>query len=1056
MVSVPHTTPLAPSGAFCLRTPLLPFGLLAAWGAGQDASGTRDELRSLARRPELREAILLASPALHDALTTWLDAPHTLPAERQARVERAVIKYLTRLTSRPTPFGLFAAVATGTVGRDTRLEVSPAAACRRHTRLDNELLFALARALHADPAIVAVARFRPNDSLVFTAGQGRYTEARPTATGHSFHLVEVDDGDALQTLIARARDGATREELVAALAGQGHPAAAAAAFVDECIASQLLVSDLAVHVTGAEPTRVLADRLAAISAAAPVARRLHDTLAALERLDAGPPGSPASAYDAIAAALAELPVPVDRQRLFQVDLVRPAAGTLGPAVLDEVRRGVELLQRLAPPHASPLDRFTRAFVERYHGRAVPLLEALDHDAGLGNLLDPAADPSPLLQGLPLRVPEPPQVSLGPRDRHLLHQASLAAATGRREWALTADDLALLCQADPPLLPPDLAAFATLAATAPDAVARGHFTLHLPLADAGAARLLGRFCHADPALHDAVRAHLRTAEAADPGALHAELVHLPEGRIGNILLRPVLRDWEITYLGHSGAAQDRQLPASDLLLQEQDGRLELWSARHARRVVPHLATAHNVDLGLTPYRFLALLEHQGHPPVLRWDWGAAAALAALPRVTHGRLVLALAQWRLTQPELRALGQGPDAARQDALHALRARRGLPRWVTLTDGDHRLPVDLDNPLASAMLVHELHDAPEAILEELWPEPDELLARGPDGAYRHELVIPLHARPATATAPGAVPIAPPVLHTSEATPRRFPPGSEWLYVKLYGSEGTADRVLQEVIAPLVRRFVGRGTVRRWFFVRYADPEPHLRWRLAGDPAVLRRRVWPAIEKALAPLVGQGLLWRIQLDTYERELERYGGPDAIAHAEAIFQADSEAVLELLSLLDPGDAGLTERWQLALAGMDRLLADLGLDLPARLRQLHESRRYGAVPAPDAALRHALTARHREHRATITALLDPSAPATHPLAPGLAVLADRSARIAPAARALTSLATTGALTAPLPELAGSLLHMHANRLLATAPNAHETVLYDFLRRHYESLVARSLK
>ncbi|MBK8006981.1 MAG: lantibiotic dehydratase [Gemmatimonadetes bacterium] len=1050
---MPHSATLAPSGAFCLRTPLLPFGLLAEWGAGRDASAVRDALRRLARGPELREAILLASPALHDALTTWLDAPGTLPAERQARVERAVIKYLTRLTTRPTPFGLFATVATGTVGRDTRLEVSPAAACRRHTRLDNALLFALAQALHADPAVVAAARFRPNDSLVFTAGRGRYTEARPAASGHSFHLVEVDDGDALQALLARARDGATQAELVATLAGQGHPAAAAAAFVAECIASQLLVSDLAVHVTGPEPTRVLADRLATIPAAAPVARQLHDTLAALERLDAAPPGGPAAAYDAIAAGLAALPVPVDRQRLFQVDLVRPTAGSLGTAVLDEVRRGVELLQRLTPPHLSPLDRFTRAFVARYHGRAVPLLEALDHDAGLGSLLDPAADPSPLLQGLPLRVPAPPEAAHGPRERHLLHQASLAAATGRREWALTADDLAVICQADPPPLPPDLAAFATLAAAAPEAVARGDFTLHLPLADAGAARLLGRFCHADPALHEAVRAHLCTAEAAEPDALHAELVHLPEGRIGNILLRPVLRDWEITFLGHSGAPPERQLPASDLLLQERDGRLELWSARLGRRVVPHLATAHNVDLGLTPYRFLALLEHQGYPPVLRWDWGPAAALAALPRVTHGRLVLALAQWRLTQAELRALGQGPDAARLDALQALRTRRGLPRWVTLADGDHRLPVDLDNPLAAAMLAHELHDASEAVLEELWPAPGELLARGPDGAYRHELVIPLHARPASATAPAAARGTPPALPTSDATPRRFPPGSEWLYVKLYGSEGTADRVLQDLVAPLVRRFVGRGTVRRWFFVRYADPEPHLRWRLAGDPAVLRRRVWPAIEKALAPLVGQGLLHRVQLDTYERELERYGGPEAIPHAEAIFQADSEAVLELLPLLAPGDAGLAERWQLALAGMDRLFADLGLDLPARLRQLHESGRYGAVPAPDAALRHALTARHREHRSAITALLDPATAAESPLAPGLEVLAARSTAIAPPAQALRTLAAAGALTVPLPALAGSLLHMHANRLLATAPNAHETVLYDFLRRHYDSHLAR---
>ena len=55
-----------------------------------------------------------------------------------------------------------------------------------------------------------------------------------------------------------------------------------------------------------------------------------------------------------------------------------------------------------------------------------------------------------------------------------------------------------------------------------------------------ANLLGRFCHADPELHRRVEEHLRAEEAHRPDAIFAEVVHLPEGRIGNVLCRPVLR------------------------------------------------------------------------------------------------------------------------------------------------------------------------------------------------------------------------------------------------------------------------------------------------------------------------------------------------------------------------------------------------------------------------------------------------------------------------------------------------------------------------------------
>jgi SAM-dependent methyltransferase len=144
---------------------------------------------------------------------------------------------------------------------------------------------------------------------------------------------------------------------------------------------------------------------------------------------------------------------------------------------------------------------------------------------------------------------------------------------------------------------------------------------------------------EDASFDVVLAENVMEHVTDPDAVFAEVAHLPEGRIGNVLCRPVLRDYEIAYLGGSGAPPDRQLPAADLRVSVRDDRIVLRSVRLDREVIPRMTTAHNYTWRSLPvYRFLCLLQHQGVAAGLQWDWGPLAEAPFLPRVRCGRVVL----------------------------------------------------------------------------------------------------------------------------------------------------------------------------------------------------------------------------------------------------------------------------------------------------------------------------------------------------------------------------------------------------------------------------------
>jgi thiopeptide-type bacteriocin biosynthesis protein len=1061
---------------FVLRTPLLPADLLVGWGSSlaareawerdealepalaADRKLLRDRLSDFLARPEVREAIFVASPSLEDSLGSWLKDPES---ERGQRVERALVRYISRMAARPTPFGLFAGVSLGAIAGETAFQLRSQKESLRHTRLDNDYLFALVQKLPSNPAVRDVLRYRPNDSLWFGAGRARYVEARVDGKRRSYHLVAVEDTPELRATLALAAGGATRQTLADALVSEDTEATEALAFVDELIASQVVLPELQLPVTGDEPLPTLVRELAETPVTKPIAETLDGARVALEALDSAGFVADPERYRAIAQSLKTLGVEPELDRLFQVDLERPApVATLGHAIVKEIERGVELLHRIGRGHRrDPLARFREAFVTRYEGRAVPLLEALDEEVGLGGTLADTGDPSPLLRGLPAPDALEQSVPWGKRQDHLVALLGQALRDGAEEIALGAEDVERLAVSDAPPLPCALDVAVTIFATSPAAIARGDYRLHLESAGGPpAGRFFGRFCHADPQMATSMVDLVEAEARHEPDAIFAEVVHLPEGRLGNILLRPVLRTHEITYLGRSGVPADRQIPASDLLVSLEEGKFVLRSVRLGRRVMPRLTTAHNFDLGLGVYRFLCLLQFAGLAGGLKWSWGPLETSPYLPRVRVGRLILSLARWRISPANAKQLTAARGAERFRLVQEWRNGHRLPRWVALVEGDNQLPVDLDNVLSAESFVHLLKSDSAATLEEVHLGPEGLCVEGPDGRYTHELIVPfVRQAPEDVPSRKARSARAPALQRSEAESitRRLIPGSDWLYAKLYTSPELADDVLVNEVGPVTTELLDIGAVEGWFFIRYGDPDWHVRWRLRGDPGALQKTALPAMQAAAARLRERGVIWRFQLDTYEREVERYGGPEGLLASERLFQADSEAALEILEALEPGDAGLDERWRLALRGMGDLLTDLGLDLPARRAWVKRAlAQHAKLVGPGGKYHAWASERYRAERARLEALFDTGHDPGGDLAPGLAALRRRSERLAPVAADLTSLERGGRLGVPVVGLARSYLHMHCFRLLRSAQGDHEPVLLDFLGRIYQSQAARA--
>ena len=372
------------SGFFVLRTPLLPiedFLKLSSRPAGSPAShsaaggdraSARAHLRQWVERPEVREALWIASPDLVQSLATWRDDPDSAKGRK---LERALYRYLARMTARSTPFGAFAGCSTGEIADSTRLELGPRGRYRRRTRLDMECLCSLADRLSSEPARRSALRFHCNATLHLAAGKYHHVRGDWQEGGRAFQLLETDPTPALDATLLRAASGATAGELASALVASDPEIAPeeADAFLGRLIESQLLVAELVPPVTGREAILYMAEQLeqAKASDAAAELRAVGEELRALDERGLG---ADPRAYDGIVDAVSRLGGEFQPGRLVQVDVIKPAAmACLDRRLVGEILAAIQTLHSIRDSSQPALQQFKEEFQERYQDQEVPLL-----------------------------------------------------------------------------------------------------------------------------------------------------------------------------------------------------------------------------------------------------------------------------------------------------------------------------------------------------------------------------------------------------------------------------------------------------------------------------------------------------------------------------------------------------------------------------------------------------------------------------------------------------------------------------------------------------------
>ncbi len=999
---------------------------------------TWEEIQEIFKDKKNREALFIGSPNIHNALELWEKGEAFQTEDELKNLQGSLYKYVSRLSNRCTPFGLWATVSSVKMGKETHINMDKAT-IERTTKFDMYFLGKFLPEITKNKAIRAALRYFPNNSMYKVMDKYRYVEYYFNKDNVRCHKIsEVDINEYLEMTLEAAKNGALISDIIKPIVNDGIAEEDAINFINQVIDSQFFTSEIEFTLTGDDYLEALLKTLNEKRFDFYEANTIKKLLTTLKEkitdLDTSVVNDPKS-YKDIHKIIENQIQEADVSKLFQVDTYRHLPeSSLSYSSLKKIRNAIVVLNKLQGERENTLlEDFKRKFQQRYEEYEQPLINVLDPDLGIGYGNNSGAK-TPLVDKLAIlpKYSKDRKVSWNEKTSFLFKKALSATKKGDTVINLSDEDINTFEEKES-LYPDSFSTFFNIFHE--DGVEKINLkSIWGPSANG----LVGRFSHLNDAILESCNEIHEHDKALHPNKILAEIIHLPQARTGNILYRKFRRDYEIPYLGNSSLDKDNQIDVSDIYVSVKRNKIVLRSKKLNKEIIPRLGNAHNYSANALPiYHFLCDLQDQEQSG-LAFSWGILnQEFDFLPRVCYKDVILSRATWAIRNKDIKHILSQKEENAIDAVRSFQKERDIPNVISFTQGDNEVVINFENDLSCKVFYLMLKGEKLIYLKEFFFKEETVT-----GNYCNEFVIPAYRN-----APKEQPVAPKNKETNSSIQKAsYSTGDEWLYYKFYCGERVGEKLLNQAIKPIVDELKAKNLIDKWFFIRYIDKDGHhLRFRVHLNDLQNFSECILTIKKHIQPFEDNLLIWKTQTDTYLRELQRYGF-ESIDPTEELFFNDSECTVKFADMIE-GDSGEQIRWLFALLSMDHLLSDFGITLKEKIKLLDFSRKgFGKEFNKTGALNKQVNELYSNNMSTIESFLSEEKH-LEAYAPIWAILEERSIKNKPIVKKLLELNKEKKLATGLSDVVLSYLHMVCNRIFLAKQRIHEMVVYDMLFKYY---------
>lgn len=682
------------------------------------------------------------------------------------------------------------------------------------------------------------------------------------------------------------------------------------------------------------------------------------------------------------------------------------SGEISSKRLDNLKELIHVLDRILPiAENDNLSNFKQRFFKRYeHLLEVPLLEALDPEIGIGytDLINDSVDSS--------LVDEIGNSDGGRIDNtqiiySALHRFILNNIANREPIRL--EDFKGSDQQKSGL-PNTFSALVQF--TEENVIVK-------QIGGCTATALIGRFTIASNELESFGKEIAHLEEKANPEILFFDIAYQAESHVDDVNRRRALHSFELPIITWSESHNILEL--NGLMVSIIGGEIVLRSKKHNKRVIPRMATAYNYSRSdLSVFRFLSDLQHQGiHSNLTISPDLLFPQLNHYPRVSYKDIILSPEKWLV--PEVFYKKPKLEIESLDELKRWLDDKRITGSFLCGFSDQKLCFDSSKAEDLNSFLLFCRNKKDLYIEEAFLPQNSLVKDENGNPYLAEFIFSFsHDR--SLYKPVSFPLV-----TFESLKKinfqkQFIPGSEWLYLKIYCHPNRSNELLlTNIIDGMVKN---RIRIKRWFFIRYQDPEYHIRLRIHLKSPLDLSFVLEGFQDDFEAHIQKGTVQDLQLAVYNRELDRYGD-SGMAEMESIFALDSKVILMLLE----ENLSIEDLYAVSIGLLLDTMEKLNIALKDQLSFLKKmAQSFSNEHKVDSAGFKKINTSFREFHDTYSNLSLKKS-----LRNRLSKLSDKLKR-----------ELEKSDHANREKLLADVFHMHVNRLFAQKQRVHELIIYEF--------------
>jgi len=869
---------------YMTRMPMLPYQIYDELFSGTEETFEKT-LREFCENKLFREAILVASETLYKKMDDYL-AGKIENKKKLDDFKISILKYIIRMSTRTTPFGAFSRVGIGEYrNMENTIQNTVVLSNNRVARVDFEWLMLYIKKIEKDKC----------SSLEYSVNRAISVKGEriclPYITGSDEVEVSMRNSAPVDTVIRFCKNTTyTFEELLKELREKYLKVDINKLenFLKELVEKEVLISNLRPPLNIDNQMEYLQEQLnrkEELEEYYIEVKEINDLIKKYNQTRVG------EGEEQLDQLVKKMKLVQKSAEYLQVDTyAQISENYLSENIKTELEEVVDFIFEIATlkeRNNTIFDEYRLEFLEKYgEDREVPLYEVIDNDWGLGA-------PYSYMHPCKSRLRKKPERNEFQRELNDYLWNAYREACEKKSAIVLDQEIYSYVQENKQVFNKSIPLSLELNFITRYENGRLRYYLGPNIGSTAAGKTFGRFAYLNREIKmvcNQLNEEEKNAETSD--VIFCELAYIPQKtRYTNVARSYSKRDYEISLYTNGSKNTEYEIPLNDIYIGVEEGHFYLKSRNLDKRICIRTNNMLNVMGDANIIRFLKEIESDS---VIEWSdfpWNNLfGRLPYVPEIRYKNFVLAPETWRISKKVISKNEVSYEIFSMKLDRIIKENK-IPRFVYITEADNKLKIDVKNEWCRKIMYKTLKKEDTIILTACEDGKGYIYDRE-EREYNCEMVIPFIKNKRTDDVQINFQKSKNILNVSR-NDRLKMLGSEWTYFKVFGCGAWMENLIVYYLSPFATELLNNKLIDEYFFMRYADPEPHIRIRFKSDNAMQNI---PKYAEWLSNLCHEKVISRYEVGCYEREIERYGGIRGIDIAEEVFYMDSRIAEKILLL----------------------------------------------------------------------------------------------------------------------------------------------------------------